>query len=242
MSKLPERLLHCLAEVINWSFASGTFPSTLKLAKVIPLYKGGDSDDPSNFRPISLLPTLSKIIERIVKERMMNFLKRNNVLTINQFGFLASKGTNDAMFSFLENLYLRLNDGEVAAAVFCDLSKAFDCVDHGILLRKLGVYGFRGKSLKWFSSYLVERCQVVVFKDNSSKTCTALSGVPQGSVLGPLLFLLYINDLPHLKISGSFTIFADDTTILWSNNDPENLENVVHTDIIKIKGPNLWAG
>ena len=174
------------------SFMTGIFPQCLKKTKVIPVFKGGDPEEPSNFRPISLLPTLAKIIKNLVKVRLENFFDRFGLLSSMQFGFRSSKSTNDAMFSFLEDFYLQLNEGEGAAAVFCDLSKAFDCVNHGILLSKLEAYGLRGASLSWFASYLSRRVQSVVVGNNESELQEVTSGVPQGSVLGPLLFLIYV--------------------------------------------------
>lgn len=233
--KLPDNILQILVEAINTSFETGTFPSCLKIAEVVPLFKSGDHDSPSNYRPVSLLPTLSKIIEKLVKKRILDFLHRNKVLCAEQFGFHASKSTNDAIFAFLEKLYLQINDGEVAAAVFCDLAKAFDCVNHGILLRKLETYGFRGKTLDWFKSYLSGRYQKVIFNGKVSKQLEVNSGVPQGSVLGPLLFLIYFNDLASVKIQGKFTFFADDTTILWHGKYIDELHEIVSSDLGMIK-------
>lgn len=135
----------------------------------------------------------------------------------------------------MEKLYLGLNNNEVAAAVFCDLSKAFDCVNHRILLQKLEKYGVRGTALGWFRSYLSLRYQKVNFNSKSSKHLEIKSGVPQGSVLGPLLFLLYINDISTIKIGGKFTLFADDSTILWVSKCPTELENSVTNDLVKVK-------
>ena len=234
-SRLPEQALQVLAEAINVLWLKGDFPSILKLSTIVPVHKGGDREELSNYRPISLLPTLAKVIEKLVKKRVFSFLDRRNLISASQYGFLAGKSTNDAIFSFLEKLYLGINDGESAAAVFCDLSKAFDCVDHGILLRKLEVYGFRGKSLDWFTSYLSERYQRVMINNKLSAPRRIGTGVPQGSVLGPLLFLIYVNDFPLLDISGRFTMFADDTTILWQDTDLDRMERSMVNDIVVIK-------
>jgi len=236
--KLPDSALEVMADAINLSFQTGIFPGCLKRANIIPLFKGGDSNNPSNYRPVALLPTLSKIIEKLAKKRIVSFLENHQISKDSQFGFRSGKGTNDAIFNFLESLYLTLNDGDAAAAVFCDLSKAFDCVSHKILLRKLEAYGFRGQFLKWIESYLSERVQVVSLGGVTSEPQKVTYGVPQGSVLGPILFLLYVNDLAELNISGKFTMYADDATILWRGDKSGNIHLTINEDLKKIK---LWC-
>lgn len=232
---LPVRALAVLVQAINESFITGLFPPNLKKAIVIPLHKGGEVDDPSNFRPISLLTTLSKIIEKLMKKRIVKFLDEHNILLKNQFGFQNSKNTTDAILEFLEKNYLQLNEGEAVGAVFCDFSKAFDTVNHDILLQKLWCYGFRGVSFSWIKSYLSQRTQVVKTFGEISDVADISCGVPQGSVLGPILFLLYINDLATIDIQGTFTLFADDTTILWHNKNVNSLRDTIKSDICKVK-------
>ena len=232
---LPDTVLDILVQAINVSWESGIFSPCLKSAKVIPLHKGGDTDEPSNYCPNSLLSTLSKIIEKLVKTRMMSFINVNNILSSSQFGFQEKKGTNDAMFRLLEELYSRINKGGVAAAAFCDVSKVFDCVNYEILLRKLYSYGFRGVALSWFESYQTGRHQKVLMRSGYSQSRNIDWGVHQGSVLGPILFLLFNNDLASLDISGNFTLFADDTTVLWHCGDLTSLNESISADIKKIK-------
>lgn len=232
---LPDNAISALSSAINNSFSGGVFPDCLKLATVIPLHKGGDLDDPSNFRPISMLSTLSKLIERLVKHRVSSFLTANSILSASQFGFQASRGAHDAIFKFLENVFEFLNRKESAAAVFCDLSKAFDCVNHDILLSKLECYGFRGAVWDWFKSYLSGRRQRVVLSGVYSGSLPIDCGVPQGSVLGPLLFLLYVNDLSYLQIQGKIFQFADDTTIYWHHPDTEMLGTLMASDLAMVR-------
>ena len=235
---LPEVALRALSEAINHLWVCGLYPSSLKNATVIPLHKGGTWEDPGNFRPISLLSTISKIVEKLVKVRMVSFLEQHKIIHFSQFGFQSQKGTSDAIFQFLERVYCGLNEREAVAAVFCDLSKAFDCVSHEILLGKLAMYGFRGEVLRFFESFLKDRMQRVVIGSESSDLARISWGVPQGSVLGPILFLLYINDLPLINIQGEFTLFADDATILWHNPDVGLLRDTILSDLPKI---NEWC-
>lgn len=235
LKKLPGNAIDVLASSINKSFETGVFPSCLKSAIVIPVFKGGNSTDPSNFRPISLLSILSKVIEKIVKEQLLSYLNTYGIINKNQFGFQNGISTNDAIFSFLETLYLGLNDREVAAAVFCDFSKAFDCVDHGILLRKLDHYGIRGIPLNWFGSMLSERYQSVSVRGDTSQKARVSHGVPQGSVLGPILFLIYVNDLLKLPVTAKLTAFVDDANALWTSKTLDDFNLTIESDLLSIK-------
>lgn len=236
VKQLPISVLEIISDIVNSSFIEGIFPDTLKLALVIPIDKGGNVKSPANFRPISLLSVFSKIVETLVKVRLTGFLDKYNIISASQFGFQSKKSTGAAIYSFLEKVYSGLNDKKFTTAVFCDLAKAFDCVNHDILLNKLEYYGIRGVTLRWFKSYLSGREQTVQVPGDGEGTVRSdnrniANGVPQGSVLGPLLFLLYINDLSNLQISGSFTMFADDTSICWTDEDPTLLELKINKDL-----------
>ena len=154
ITNCPNSVLNCIVDLVNESFAKGIFPENLKTAIVIPLYKGGEKTSCSSYRPISLLPTLSKIIESLVKIRLLNFLNKYNLLSIYQFGFRADLSTRDAIRYFLLSIYKNLNNNQLTCALFCDLSKAFDTIDYTIRLNKLSCYDIRGLAFSFLESYL----------------------------------------------------------------------------------------
>ncbi|CAK1600201.1 unnamed protein product [Parnassius mnemosyne] len=205
-----------LAIIFNTSIESGVFPDLMKHSKVIPLFKSGSTLDPANFRPISVLPTLSKIFEKIVLDQMLNFFNINNLLHKNQFGFTRGRSTTDAGVELIKYIFNAWENSQDALGIFCDLSKAFDCVHHETLIRKLQHYGVRSDALKLIISYLSKRTQKVVINNMSSSGSMVQMGVPQGSILGPFLFLVYINDLPYIVgDSHDIVLFADDTSLIF---------------------------
>ena len=186
-----------------------------------------------NYRPISLLSCISKILEKIVALRLTSFLTECNILSNWQFVFRSQHLTVHPMVHFTNFLSDAINKKKHSLAIFCDLKKAFDCCDHTILLSKLEKYGIRGSELLWFKSYLTDRKQFVALNSKSSLLTEVLLGVPQGSILGPLLFLLYINDLP-LASKLFALLFADDTTLLASSKSVESLVEFVNIELKKI--------
>ncbi|CAH0546230.1 unnamed protein product [Brassicogethes aeneus] len=200
------------------------FPDVLKEALVVPVYKKGNTDDPSNYRPISLLPIMSKVVEKCMAVRMTEFFERHNIFVKCQHGFRKEHNTTTGLLDFVRNVFETFEDLKYQSAIFCDLSKAFDCVSHALLLRKLKCYKFGYKSLQILESYLTKRYQVCRVNGLLSGREEITVGVPQGSVLGPLLFLIFINDLPYSNDKVTFTLFTDDTTISVSNKNIELLE------------------
>ena len=177
-----------LSQIINDSLQNGLFPASLKIAKVIPIFKKGDTSKNFNYRPISLLSIFSKILEKIMHKRLYNFLEHHDILFQMQFGFRNGHSTEHALISLSERIKSTIDSNRVGCGLFIDLQKAFDTVNHNILLQKLSHYGIRGNSLHWFESYLTGRQQYVSVNNCSSKHGQISCGVPQGSVLGPLLF------------------------------------------------------
>lgn len=183
-----------LSIIINKCFISGTFPEKLKVSRVIPVYKKGEENDPGNYRPISIIPVLSKPVEICFNNRIISFLEKCRLLSPVQFGFRRERSTTDAVNELVGHVVECFEGGESVSAVFCDLSKAFDCMSHQILLDKLVYYGVRGNSLHLVQSYLSNRSQVVEYGKILSSARPIAAGVPQGSILGPLLFILYVNE------------------------------------------------
>jgi hypothetical protein len=203
--------------LINKSFKSGCFPNLLKIARVVPIFKGGSPDELINYRPISVLPSLSKIFERIINEKMLSFINKYKLISDCQFGFQKNLSTELAVINALHYINNSLNANVPVLGLFVDISKAFDSINHTILLDKLYHLGFRGVFHSLLSSYLSHRFQFVEINGVRSDFHTINCGVPQGSILGPLLFLLYINDISSVAEQLHFTLFADDTTILFSD-------------------------
>ena len=224
-----------LARIFNISLVTGSFFTALKTAKVIPVFKNkGSPHDVNNYRPISLLSNIDKIFEKLIKSRLVDFLDENKIIFKNQFGFRNKHSTTHALINLTEQIRSNIDKGLYTCGVFIDLQKAFDTVDHEILLAKLHHYGVRGLSNQWFRSYLSNRQQYVYVSGCDSSKRPVNHGVPQGSVLGPLLFLIYINDL-HYAIQNSKTnLFADDTCLLLSDSNLQDLETKINSDLIKL--------
>ena len=223
-----------MANLINLSFSTRLFPKILNQPKIIPIFKKGDQQDCNSYRPISLLSNISKIIEKLVHRQLYGFLEFINYLYTNQFGFRNLYSTNHALITITEKIRKAIDNGEITCSVFLDLQKAFDTVDHEILLSKLEHYGIRGVPLKWFKTFLTQRHQYVSIKNSISKTLTNKHGVPQGSILGPLLFLIYINDLHQVTKHTEIHHFADDTNLLYSSKSLKDINQKINLDLKNI--------
>ena len=220
--------------IYNESINTGIVPDILKISRVTPIYKSGTITNPSNYRPISVLSAFSKILERIIYNQLELFLVKNGILFEYQFGFRKGYSTEQAILEITDALKTTIDKKEITCGLFLDFSKAFDTVNHQILLSKIDKYGIRGTQLDWFKSYLMDRKQYVRIGNSDSEMLTMTCGVPQGSTLGPLLFLIYINDMPNCSSKLSFRIFADDTNVFYSNTNIEDVENVMNIEIEKI--------
>ena len=231
--KTADILSPIICTLVNHSINQGVFPNVLKLARVIPLHKGGTKKDMKNFRPISILPILSKIFEKIMHKRLYNFFIKFGLLYSNQFGFLKNKSTVDAIIRFTDECYDVMNDNKSLISIYLDFSKAFDTIDHDLLCKKLHAYGIRGFANNWFISYLSCRKQFVQIDSNKSTCLELISGVPQGSVLGPLLFIIYINDM-HKCTDLKLIHFADDSTAYIAGRDILTLTNSINSELVKI--------
>lgn len=226
-----ESLASPLTHLINLSLKQGIFPTHLKKAKVIPIYKSGNRCDINNYRPISILPAFSKIYEKIIAARLINYLEKHTILTPYQHGFRPNRSTETAILQFVNDIYNFLEAKFYVVGIFIDLSKAFDSLNHSILINKLNNIGISGVPLQLLCSYLGNRSQQVYCNNTFSQFIPISRGVPQGSVIGPILFLIYINDICNASSKFKFTIYADDTSLLIADKDINSLHSNINLEL-----------
>ena len=234
LKKFKDFFSFWLAKLINLSFETGVFPDLLKFAKITPLHKKESKLDFHNYRPISLLSVYSKLFEKLVYSRVYAYLVKYNLISSKQFGFRSNHSCNHAIISLTEHVKKLIDEGQIVCGVFIDLEKAFDTVHHEILIDKLNAYGLRGKINDLFKSYLSNRKQFVSLNGFDSETENITCGVPQGSTLGPLLFLLYINDFRLCLTKASSGHFADDTFIIYNSKKLKTIETVINTELKQV--------
>ena len=224
-----------MIEIYNKCYKDGYFPDELKVAKVIPLYKNkGNIEDIGNYRPISMLSVFSKLFEKLIHKRMTDYLTENEIINNSQYGFRAAHSTLHALVNATENLYKSLDKNLHTLGIFIDFSKAFDTINHDILCSKLENYGIHGNMLKLIKNYLSNRTQYVNYGGNNSSQLPILHGIPQGSVLGPLRFILFLNDIVNLSGLAQFVLFADDANIFVSHINRSSLYQLSNTILSEI--------
>ena len=229
--KTAEVVAEPLCKLINCSIETGMFPDLWKHARVLPLHKSGSRSDPDNYRPISILCSLSKIIEKHVYENFFKYLTTHNLITPFQSGFMKYNSCETGLTSVVNKWYSEIDRGNLVGTVNIDLSKAFNLLNHDILLAKLKCYGVSENTLKWFKSYLSDRRQYVHFNGTKSSELQCNYGIPQGSILGPLMFILYINDLPVHLHQLSIHMYADDTIIYFISEDLNAVKQTINNEL-----------
>ena len=223
-----------LCHIFNESFFTGIFPDLLKFAMITPTYKGGSRLETSTYRPVSVLPIFSKILEKLMQRRLTKFLDENKIIYEHQFGFQKNKSTTLAVLDLYSQILQTLEKKKIACSVFLDFAKAFDTVDHEILTKKLEHYGIRGVVNEWFDLYLSNRFQTVKINGKLSNKELITCGVPQGGILGPVLFLIYINDIKNSSNILNFFLFADDTSTYLTGNNAKEIKATYNCELKKV--------
>ena len=220
-----------LHRIYNESINTGIVPNIFKISRITPIHKSGTHTDPNNYRPVAVLSSFSKVLEKLIHDQLISFIEKHNILYEYQFGFRKGHSTEQAILEITDNLKLNIDKKLITCGVFLDLTKAFDTINHNILLSKLYKYGIRGTPFLWFKSYIENRQQYVKINDIESDLLKMDCGVPQGSTLGPLLFLLYVNDMANASSKLLFRMFADDTNIFYAAKTPQELQKTMNEEL-----------
>ncbi len=241
--KIPAKIIRIAAPVItnsltktfNMAIISATVPSEWKIARVTPIFKNGPRNQLNNYRPISILPVVSKLFEKVLCEQLQEYLDTQELLSPHQFGFRKSHSTASALLDSTNEWFINMDRGLFKIALFLDLQKAFDTINHDILLAKLNLYGLQKPSLNLLESYLTNRTQMCSVNSALSGRKLVTCGIPQGSILGPLLFLIYVNDLPNSLEYSSTRMFSDDTALTVSGRSIQDVEVAINHDLTNVK-------
>ena len=222
-----------ISQICNLSIKHSIFPRDCKIAKIVPLYKKGCRTDPKNYRPISLLPIVSKIIERTVHKQLQEYLDNSDILYKFQSGFRSNHSTDTSLSYLSEKILSGFDSGQLTGAIAIDLQKAFDTIDHKILLNKMKLMGFSETVILWFNSYLSNRVFKISLNNTLSDPAGINCGVPQGSILGPLLFSLYVNDMPQ-AVNSELYLYADDSCLLFQHRDLKTINEKLNKDFANL--------
>ena len=217
--------------IFNLTLQQGIFPENLKIGKVSPISKKDEEFLLTNDRPISVLPCFSNLLKRIMYNRLFKYLSENSILYEKQFGFHTIHSTEHAILLLVNQLYQSFDESKFTLGIFIDLSKAFDTMDHKILTKKLELYGIKDCNLRWFESYLSNRKQFIIYGDKQTNIETISCGVPQGSISGPLLFLIFVNDLHKVTKYLDPIMFTDDANLFCSHKKIKTLFQIVNSEL-----------
>lgn len=223
-----------IMQIINSTINTGIIPANLKTSKIIPIHKNGPKNIHSNYRPISLLPTVDKILETVINRQLSTYLDTYKILDNQQYGFRKKSNTNGALFDIISYIQLNLDKKKKVAIIFIDIRKAFDTVNRNILLQKLFNIGIRGVEYKWFENYLCERKQYTTLENLNSETYQSLMGVPQGGILAATLFILYINSIQNIKLNGRCYLYADDIALVYCEDSVQQIQDNANTDLVNL--------
>lgn len=229
VKKHKSPLSKAILYLFNMALHHGKFPQNLKIAKVIPIDKGGTKNDPSNYRPISLLPTIGKILEKLIHARLQRYYEQHQFINKNQYGFRTKCSTTIAATELVNQLQLAVDKGKMPTTIFLDVSKAFDTVKHDILLQKLSLSGVRGNMYELIKDYLTDRRQFTEVNEVQSEVKYVNTGIPQGGVLAALLFVIYTNDIGYLRLHGKIIMYADDIVLVYEDYDQGKIQEDLNT-------------
>ena len=234
VKRVSDEIFVILKHIFNICLAKGVFPDKLKIARVTPIFKKGSNSLVTNYRPISVLPCFSKLLEHVMYNCLYKFLLENNILYQKQFGFENAHSTEHAIIQLVNQITEAFSQGKYTLGIFLDLSKEFDTVNHNILLEKLKAYGIQSENLKWFRRYLSNRKQFILYDNFKTEVKIVKCGVPQGSILGPLLFHILVNGLSNLTKVLDPVLFADYTNLFCSDSNIRTLSETANQELSQI--------